>query len=151
MTEEQLEVYLIEYQKSQDSAQHFDTLLWSSLGFLYTIIFAILSTILFGVHTELLNLSLISFSFIILFMILIHSKIHIEYKKLKYNRCKKIEKELQKNKYDICQHLETEKGYKERKKWFMTGESLLSFFWFLMFIIHVTVALSTIRSIIFAC
>jgi len=101
-SDDKLKILLTEYQKSQDSAQHFDNLIWTSAGISFAAIGGIIISSLES--TTYIKIALFVSGIIILIFESVFISIFKQYKNLKYKRCKLIEKKLENN--DL-KHIET--------------------------------------------
>ncbi|HLC46824.1 MAG TPA: hypothetical protein VJI75_03710 [Candidatus Nanoarchaeia archaeon] len=103
LTEKQLEVSLTEYQKSQDSAEHYDTLFWTCFGIFLTLFSGTLHYIMTKTLNEIEQIRIIYIMIILIILFWPCLEQFRNYRNQKYNRCKKIERILPMN-----QHLTTE-------------------------------------------
>ena len=94
-------ILLVEYQKSQDSAEHHDTLLWTATGLIVTGLIAIFSFA--ANHQSSLVFPVLGMILSALLWFFVYS--FASFRKQKYDRCKEIELEL-----EMKQHSESRSG-----------------------------------------
>lgn len=116
LTKEQREAYLIEYQMSQQSAEHHDTLLWTSTGIIWAanfVLFGLISDNIFKEaslqHKCLLTL-ISSVAIIINAAMLALAYSFRRIRLLKYKRCQRIEK-----RFGLWQHRWTKNKSRQKK------------------------------------
>jgi len=88
------DVFLTEYQKAQDSAEHHDSLLWTMISIVWAgnlvLIGLVMSTI--GVHQDKLLATLLAFlGFVLLVAACVLAFLFASVKNQKYERCKTLE------------------------------------------------------------
>ena len=105
--EEKNKALLVEYSAAQNSAQHHDSLVWNSIGLIWSAQLVLLGFII-QVINEMLNPMIILFACVLALVLLIYLCIsYFSFRKIrnyKYQICKEIEKEFNLHQHNSLKH-----------------------------------------------
>ena len=105
--EERNKALLVEYSAAQNSAQHHDTLVWNSIGLIWSAQLVLLGFIIQG-SNDMLNPKITLFACVLALVLLIYLCIsYFSFRKIrnfKYQICKEIEKELSLHQHNSLNH-----------------------------------------------